>query len=57
MVHRPDAGLARGRWEAPPWAFYVAASAVVILAAVYAAIRLGFFKRFARSARRSATKR
>jgi hypothetical protein len=22
-VHRPDPGLARGRWESPAWAFWV----------------------------------
>jgi hypothetical protein len=42
IVHRPDAGsgLQRGKWEAPAWAFYAAASFVVVLAAVYLVRRL-----------------
>jgi hypothetical protein len=43
---RPEPGtLARGAWEAPPWAFYVAASLVVVAAVLYAAARLGVVRR------------
>ena len=46
IVRRPDAGtLARGTWEAPPWAFYVAAAVVLLAAILYAASRLGWLKR------------
>ena len=39
--------MARGKWEAPTWAFYVAAAVVVVLALAYAAARLGLFRRAA----------
>ena len=29
-IQRPDPGLARGRWEAPAWAFWVVAVAAVV---------------------------
>ncbi len=29
-VQRPDAGLARGLWEAPPWVFYGILVAAVV---------------------------
>ena len=29
-VERPEAGLARGRWEAPEWFFYAVAVAAVV---------------------------
>ena len=29
-VERPDPGLARGRWEAPAWSFYVVAVAALL---------------------------
>jgi len=29
-IQRPDPGLGRGRWEAPPWAFYLTMAAVVL---------------------------
>ncbi len=42
IVHRPEpgSGLQRGKWEAPPWAFYAAAVLVSVLAAVYLVRRL-----------------
>jgi hypothetical protein len=39
-VQRPDGGLARGRWEAPRWAFYVAAAAALLGGIVWLAIAL-----------------
>lgn len=45
-VTRPEPGtLARGAWEAPPWAFYVAAAFVVVAALVYVAARTGLLRR------------
>lgn len=35
IVHRPDPGLARGRFEAPPWAFVVAAALVTAALAAF----------------------
>jgi hypothetical protein len=41
-IQRPDPGLARGRWEAPAWAFWVVAGAAVLggLAWLALAIRM-----------------
>jgi hypothetical protein len=44
-TRRPEPGLARGVWEAPRWAFFVAIAAVVVLAALYAARRAGLLRR------------
>lgn len=41
IVHRPDPGLARGRWEAPLWSFWVALGVVALLAVVYVLVRRG----------------
>ena len=29
-VQRPDPGLGRGRWEAPPWLFYLTMAAALL---------------------------
>jgi len=43
---RPDPdSLARGVWEAPAWAFYVAGAVVVVAAVLYVAARLGLLRR------------
>jgi hypothetical protein len=47
-VHRPDPGLARGKWEAPAWFFYVVFGVVLVAFALYAAQRAGLLKRRAR---------
>lgn len=53
IVHRPDPGtLARGRWEAPTWAFYVAGAVIVLASLVYLGVRVGLFKRSARNSHR-----
>jgi hypothetical protein len=39
-VQRPDGGLARGRWEAPAWAFYVVAAAALLGGIAWLAIAL-----------------
>jgi len=43
-VTRPDPGLARGKWEAPAWAFWVALAVVVVGTALYVLRRLGMLK-------------
>ncbi len=45
IVHRPDPGLARGKWEAPAWAFWVALGAVALVSALYVAWRAGALSR------------
>ena len=40
-VTRPDPGLARGKWEAPAWAFWVALSLIVALTTLYVLRRMG----------------
>ena len=46
IIHRPDPGtLARGRWEAPTWAFYVAGALIVLASLVYLGAKVGLFKR------------
>ncbi len=45
-VTRPEPGtLARGAWEAPAAAFYVAAALVVLAAVLYGAARMGLLRR------------
>ncbi len=39
-VVRPDPGLARGRWEAPGWAFWVTFAAAVLGGLAWAALAL-----------------
>jgi hypothetical protein len=41
IVHRPDPGLARGKWEAPSWAFLAVAAVAVVLTLLYALVRSG----------------
>lgn len=43
-VTRPDPGLARGKWEAPPLAFWVALALIVIGAALYVLRRMGILR-------------
>ncbi len=40
IVERPEPGLARGRWEAPGWAFALVAALTVIGGLVWLAITL-----------------
>lgn len=44
LVTRPDPGLARGVWEAPPWAFWTALGVVVVAATLYALSRAGVLR-------------
>lgn len=43
-VTRPDPGLARGKWEAPTWAFWVALAVLVLGVALYVARRMGLLR-------------
>jgi hypothetical protein len=43
-VTRPDPGVARGKWEAPPWAFWVALALAVIGLGLYVARRMGLLR-------------
>jgi hypothetical protein len=44
-VRRPDPGIGRGVWEAPPLLFWIVGGAAVVLAVGYAAARMGLLKR------------
>ena len=43
-VTRPDPGLARGKWEAPAWAFWLALALIVVGTAVYVLRRMGMLR-------------
>lgn len=43
-VTRPDPGLARGKWEAPAWAFWVALAVVILGVGLYVAKRMGLLR-------------
>jgi hypothetical protein len=43
-VTRPDPGLARGKWEAPAWAFWVAMALVLAGASLYVLRRAGVLR-------------
>src|SRR5690606_13680247 len=43
-VIRPDPGLARGKWEAPAWAFWVALAVLVVGVGLYVARRMGLLR-------------
>jgi hypothetical protein len=40
-VTRPDPGLARGKWEAPPWAFWLMLAVLLVGTALYVLRRMG----------------
>ena len=40
-VTRPDPGLARGKWEAPPWAFWLMLAVLLAGTALYVLRRMG----------------
>ena len=44
IVTRPDPGVARGKWEAPQWAFWVALGVVVVGIALYVLRRMGILR-------------
>jgi hypothetical protein len=43
-VTRPDPGLARGKWEAPAWAFWVALAVVLVGTTLYVLRRAGILR-------------
>lgn len=43
-VTRPDPGLARGKWEAPAWAFWVALAVVLAFTTLYVLKRMGMLR-------------
>jgi hypothetical protein len=43
-VTRPDPGLARGKWEAPAWAFWVVLAVAVVGTTLYVLRRMGILK-------------
>jgi hypothetical protein len=43
-VTRPDPGLARGTWEAPAWAFWLALALLVVGTTLYVLRRLGMLR-------------
>lgn len=43
-VTRPDPGLARGKWEAPAWAFWLALALVVVGTTAYVLRRMGMLR-------------
>jgi hypothetical protein len=43
-VSRPDPGIARGRWEAPAWAFWVALAVILAAATLYGLRRFGLLQ-------------
>lgn len=44
-VTRPEPGLARGKWEAPAWVFWVMLAIVVLGAGAYLLHRMGLLRR------------
>jgi len=40
-VTRPEPGLARGKWEAPAWAFWAALAVVLVGSTLYVLRRMG----------------
>lgn len=44
LVTRPEPGLARGRWEAPAWMFWLVLVLVVTGAALYVLLRTGVLR-------------
>lgn len=43
-VTRPEPGLARGKWEAPAWAFWVALAVAIVFVTLYVLRRMGLLK-------------
>lgn len=44
MVARPEPGLARGVWEAPPWAFWAVLGVVLVGSILYVLHRAGVIR-------------
>jgi hypothetical protein len=52
-VTRPDPGLARGKWEAPAWAFWVALAVILVGTTLYVLRRMGILVRKSSSSKAS----
>jgi len=52
-VTRPEPGLARGRWEAPVWAFWIALAIIALGTAAYVLWRMGVLRRRPEKEKRS----
>lgn len=52
-VTRPEPGLARGKWEAPAWAFWIALAVVVLGTGLFVAVRSGMLGRILKRGGRS----
>ncbi len=50
-VTRPDPGLARGKWEAPAWAFWVTLAVIVAGSTLYVLRRMGRLRMPVRAAK------
>lgn len=44
IVIRPEPGLARGKWEAPAWAFWAMLALILAASAAYLLFRLGWLR-------------
>lgn len=49
LVTRPDPGVARGRWEAPVWLFWVMLAVVLLATTAYVLRRMGILRIGARN--------
>jgi hypothetical protein len=43
-VTRPDPGIARGKWEAPAWAFWLALALIAVGTTAYVLRRMGMLR-------------
>lgn len=43
-VTRPEPGLARGKWEAPAWAFWAGLAVAIVFVTLYVLRRMGLLK-------------
>ena len=43
-ISRPDPGLARGKWEAPAWAFWVVLAVIAVGTTLYVLRRMGILR-------------
>jgi hypothetical protein len=48
-VERPEPGLARGKWEAPPWVFWAMLGVILVGSLAYVLRRMGFLSRAKRA--------
>jgi hypothetical protein len=56
-VTRPDPGLARGKWEAPAWAFWLALALIAVGTTAYVLRRMGILRFGSRAAKAEPSER